>query len=327
MHPENRFTALMREHLRVVVPGPENSMCLCPFCGGRQSLSFNDVKGLWLCFKCGEKGTAETLVKKLGGTYRDPEYSLALLSDQLRLLDADVPDVRRCLPESYLQRFHLPGRVYRYWRERGFGADVCQRWELGMDALSGRYTLPFRDPFSGRLGGVIFRLPPGEPGPRYQYPRGFDRRNSLYGSWHLVPTQSRTVSLVEGPTDCISVDRAGVPVAAQYGSSLSGGQVHLLHRLGIASVVLFYDYDWAGIKATRTAQQALADFQVRKVSWDTEKYCWHRLVCRCRFKHTAGQLGQCTVVKKCSCGRIHEPDPGSLGMEEILDMEERAIPL
>lgn len=279
-------------------------MCTCPFCEGKASLGFNDVKGLWICFKCGEKGSARTLVEKLEGRYTEPEVELSALSDELRLLERDVQQVQSHLPEAYLRRFHQPGRIHPLWRKRGFDEDVVDRWELGYDFLTGRLAIPFRDPFTGRLSGIIFRATDGSV-PRYQYPKGFARSRALYGSWKAGNVQTSHAVLVEGSTDTHSVSRVAELPLGQYGSSTSAGQVQLLHRLGITSVTLFFDYDPAGIQATEKAELALADgFLVDKVVWDKKKYCWRRR-------------------DLCRCPRFHQPDPGGLRVPEITRMLER----
>lgn len=310
----------MEKFLDVVYQSTEECMCACPFCGGTASLGFNDVKGLWICFKCGEKGSAKTLVEKLDGTYTEPEVELAYLSDELRLLELDVQQGQTSLPESYLLRFHQPGRIHESWRARGFDAGVCDRWELGYDFLTDRLSIPFRDPFTGRLDGIVFRALGGD-GPRYQYPKGFARRTSLYGSWFVPGSSSRDVVLGEGPTDAVSIGRAAELSLSQYGSSLAEGQVVLLHRLGVSSAILFYDYDRAGIAATRKTSEQVSDISLEKVVWDREKYCWHRKVCGCPGKqHQTDRMGFCPRKRRCSCGRIHEPDPGSLKPKEIDQM-------
>jgi DNA primase len=296
----------MERHLEVVYYSAEECMCTCPFCGGKSSLGFNDVKGLWICFKCGEKGTAKTLVQKLNGKYTEPEADLERLSSELRSLEVVAQQTQTFLPESYLRRFHQKGRVHKLWRDRGFDADVVDRWELGYDFLTGRLSIPFRDPFTRRLAGVIFRATDGSV-PRYQYPKGFARSRSLYGSWFVAGSSDKSVILGEGPTDAINSSRTGANAVSAYGSSLSPGQVRLLHRLGVETVIHFQDYDAAGIQATKKAIEVLGgDFQQEKVVWDREKYCWKS-------------------KEVCRCSRIHQPDPGGLKVKEIDEMLGRTV--
>lgn len=329
----------MLDHLNVVQRGTEENTAECPFCGGNHSLQFNDVKGLWICFKCGESGTAKKLVEMLNGTYLEPEIELAEFSKSLRALSAESYDPPRMLPESMLLRYsNRTSEPHKLWKSRGFDKSACTRWELGFDPLyenGGALTLPYRSPSTRHLDGIIFRVVEPGDGPRYRFPKGFSRSSSLYGSWlesdyHGVASANYAV-LVEGPTDAVRVDQADVRTMAQYGSSISAGQIRLLHRLGVHRLILFYDYDRAGLRATEKGTYLADQFEVGRVRWSRKKYCWHGTVCGCPFgakhhdtwvAHTSN--GKCPAMRTCKCGRVHEPDPCSLELEEIRHMVARA---
>lgn len=324
----------MFDNLNVVVGAGEENQCECPFCGGTASLQFNDVKGLWICFKCGEKGTAKYLIELLEGNYREPDIDLDQISDQLRSLTGDPSEPPRVLHDGYLLRYRSIHGSHESWRARGFDEAACSRWELGYDPLAEVLTLPFRDTATGNLAGVIFRALGPVDGPRYKFPAGFARNRSLHGSWLLGQTAAHPperVVLAEGPTDAVRVDQAGHPAVAQYGSSIGSGQSRLLHRLAVRELVLFYDYDRAGLKATERSSVLAEEFFVERVRWDRQKYCWHAKVCGCRSgkrkdvwtDHT--YYGSCYVTRECLCGRIHEPDPCSLDLKEIDTMLGRTV--
>jgi DNA primase len=328
----------MYQHLDVVQEGAnEECCCVCPFCGGKTSLQFNDEKGLWICFKCGEKGTARTLVQMLEGTYTEPEVDLAQISAELRSLECSVSEPAKPLADSYLARFCRPGVPSEHWIARGFDEVTCARWELGYDFLGDRLTLPYRDPFTRKLAGIIFRAVGQVEGPRYKFPFGFARSGSLYGSW-LVGSDADAgnpadeVVIGEGPTDAIKIGQTEAQAVAQYGSSISTGQVRLLHRLGIRRIVLFYDYDRAGLRATEKGIHLAESFDVERVVWDRDEYCWHTWICGCRkgnenhdtaVEHTSA--GNCWHPRRCKCGRTHEPDPGSLEPKTIDKMLGRTV--
>lgn len=343
----NRYSAIAYQWLNVVGEARDEICSECPFCNSPSSLYFNDVKGLWVCFsgKCGAKGTAKTLVKMLNGTYTEPELQLEHISDQLRSLDlhggGGERDARP-LSDSHLTRFRRPGEVHDLWRVRGFDAATCDRWELGYDFLGDALTLPYRNPFTGHVAGVIRRpVDPGD-GPRYIFPPGFARRSSLYGSWIVYGDTvegargaDEPVVVAEGPTDAANIDQAArghrVLAVAQYGSSIAEGQIRLLHRLGVRSVVLFYDYDRAGLSATRKGEELANEFLVTKVRWDRDAYCWHSKVCGCprtskdQWKEHTWYPRQCPSKRQCRCGRVHEPDPGGLRDKEIIRMIEKRV--
>lgn len=326
------FADIAEANLTIVVRGGSEWMCACPYCGRKASLQFNVIKGLFNCFGCGIGGSAKKLIKHLGGSYRTPGINLGQLQQQLDILNQPEPDGPRIYPESYLARYG--GAPHEYWiKDRGFTEDTVRRWGLGFDPLGPTLahervgpgcTIPFRDP-EGHLLGVIFRRL-GDGFPRYIYPRGFDRLGSLFGSWNLRDVSGKAfkdpVVIVEGSTDCIRVCQSGIPAVAQYGSSISPRQVMILRRASVREVVLFYDYDTGGIKATKQARSALDGFIIRAVNWDSDVYCWHGKLCGCPERHQVldPDFAQCRRKVRCRCGRIHEPDPGKLSSQEILDM-------
>lgn len=335
----NRYSSIAYQYLNVVSESGDELSCECLFCGSVTALYFNDVKGAWICFKCGEKGTAQDLVRMANGTYTEPEYELEHLSDQLRSLGSDGTrrrELLRPITEGFLRRFRTPGSVHESWSSRGFDEALCNRWELGYDFLSDSLTLPYRDPFTWQTSGIIKRkLHPGN-GPRYLFPTGFARRSSLYGSWLLSKDTTsgerdttEPVIITEGPTDAARADQASrFNSVAQYGSSISVGQTRLLHRLGVDRIILFYDYDRAGLSATYKSEDLASEFMVEKVRWNREIFCWHKYVCGCSrnskdsWREHTRNLQLCPARRQCKCGRIHEPDPCSLTITEIRTMIE-----
>lgn len=315
---KGRFEEIAHTHLDVKVRGTVELMCRCPWCDGQSSLQFNIDNGLYCCFKCDEKGNARKLVLKLGGSYTDPAVSVESIQktlDRLTFRKKDKPV--KILPEKYLSRFSFDDG---YWEDRGFSKETCETWGLGYDPIMDRNTIAYRDG-AGNLLGVIYRLK-GDVFPRYVYPLGFDRKGSLFGSWKVSGDKA---ALVEGSTDVCALDEFGIPSPlAQWGSSLSENQVRLLHRLNIREVVLFYDYDEAGMKAIERSIEMLDTFVIRKVVWDEEKYCWHKRVCNCG-EHTWREIGKCQEKIFCDCGRKHAPDPGDLTRREANSMYGNAI--
>lgn len=331
---ENRFEAIAERWLDVKLRGPVEFMASCPWCNGTESLQFNTSKGLWLCFKCEKRGTAESLVRSLGGSYSAPEVAFEDLETQLRGLQVSrqAPGASSVvLPESLLARYK--GKPHEHWTgKRKYTLDTIREWGLGYDPLSDRCTIPYRNP-DGDLLGVIYRRL-DDQFPRYTYPKGFDRTGSLFGSWMVSEGRvgdggsdsPGALGLVEGSTDAIWVSQCRRPAVAQYGSNLHPRQVRLLRRLGVKEVVLFYDYDPAGVKATKQAPEVLDGFIVRSVQWDTSRYCWHAKLCGCDEGHSPLNLGQCPKdkQKKCRCGRMHDVDPNKLPERTVRKMFDSA---
>lgn len=320
-----RFEEVAERWLDIVSRSPSGEfMCRCPFHGedNTPSLQFNVNKGLWVCFVCEEGGTAERMVKRLGGIYSDPAVSTEMLRASLKRLkkslrgdDAGVP----VLDEKYLLRFNFP---HDYWtKERKFDGDTIRKWGLGYNPINDRCTIAYRNPHGDLLGVIERRL--DDEFPRYLYPKGFDRSGSLFGSW-FVSSGSRTqIAVVEGSTDAVRVDEAGPTAVAQFGSSISARQVALLRRIGVREIVLGYDYDLGGRKAELQAREALEGFILRRFLWDTDVYCWHEKLCACG-QHNWMTIYKCKKRVACDCGRIHKADPGKLSNDEISDMYDQA---
>ncbi len=80
----------------------------------------------------------------------------------------------------------------------------------------------------------------------------YHKSNELYGLFfakHAIAKQDRCY-LVEGYTDVISMHQSGVEnVVASSGTSLTSGQVRMLHRF-TRNITVLYDGDNAGIKAS-----------------------------------------------------------------------------
>ncbi len=80
----------------------------------------------------------------------------------------------------------------------------------------------------------------------------YHKSNELYGLYqakHAIVKQERCF-LVEGYTDVISMHQSGVEnVVASSGTSLTEGQIRLLHRF-TENITVLYDGDMAGIKAS-----------------------------------------------------------------------------
>jgi len=317
-----RYEHIAENFLSPKVRGQQEFMCACPFCAGETSLQFNIDSGLWVCFRCDAKGNAKTLAKRLGKTFTDPALSVEHIRqrmDRMRLERRRRTEGSRVLEENYLKRFQFDDP---YWTDiRGFSKSAIEEWDLGYDPLSDRHTIAYRNP-EGDLLGIIQRLKGDlDPAtPRYIYPDGFDRKNSLFGSWKIT---DRKIALVEGSTDVIALWQAGVSALAQYGSSISRGQVALLHRLGIREIVEFYDYDEAGRKATEATRERVDGIILRQVQYSEEKYCWHKKLCGCG-QHNWRTIGHCDRKRTCACSRRHEQDPGSLKKKTIIKMYESA---
>jgi len=143
-------------------------------------------------------------------------------------------------------------------------AGLVQRAEGGRlyDRFRDRITFPIRDAV-GRVIAFGARLLPGvkegaEHGPKYlNSPEGelFSKRHILYGldrlrGAHAALAAGSSVVVMEGYTDVILAHEAGMKTAvATLGTSLGPEHAKLLRRYS-SKVLLLYDGDEAGLKAS-----------------------------------------------------------------------------
>lgn len=248
------YEDFVEKYLEVTYKSDEEWSCFCPYHPNKNTPSFriNVESGLHICYSCGVGGNIEKLREYLGAedALGGDDSELGKLRKRLDTLD-EPEEEKYIVPESTLARFDNPGE---YWIDRGFTEHTIEKFELGLDIMGNYATIPFRE-FGGGLLGVVKRyFNPDEVGVKYKYPKKFRKSSELFASW-LVYNSSDThsVALVEGSLDAIRLWQAGIPALAIYGSSLSEEQRRLLDFLDIREVVLFFDNDEAGWKATKGA--------------------------------------------------------------------------
>ena len=134
---------------------------------------------------------------------------------------------------------------------------LCYKRDDGkmIDRFSGRVIFPVHT-VSGKIvafGGRVLKT--DERTAKYvNSPESeiYNKRNELYGLYiakHSIVKEDRCF-LVEGYTDVISMHQSGVKnVVASSGTSLTPGQIKLIHRF-TNNITVLYDGDAAGIKAS-----------------------------------------------------------------------------
>ena len=262
------FAEFAEQYLDIRSASGAEAMARCPFHdSSKYTMQFNLETGLFICFSCSEGGGYNKLAEHFGlPTNRYVEPSLQLVMKKLNDLRHPKKEVKKVLPETYLERFRFPTD---YWSSRGFNDSTIEAFDLGYDPIRDAVTIPERD-MNGVLCGVTYRfLNIDEDEQRYQYAKGFPRRDNLFASWLVMQDESiETLGLVEGSTDSMTCWQAGCPAVGQYGSSITATQIRLLRRLGVQHIVLFFDNDEAGKKAKRYALGMRRRKRDGKVVWE-----------------------------------------------------------
>lgn len=223
------------------------------------SASVNVDKGVWVCFACHASGAMKDHV---------PAPDAAI-----RILLGETP--ARLLPESWLDLFDggegLIQEPSPYWADR-YGTAVACANRCGTDFWTGMPTYPMRDAH-GNLLGVVVRDEAGRP--KYRYPGGTRTSACLYGTPpDLASAFVDVLVLVEGASSKMAIEQAGPPanwvVAGCYGAGLHAPQVELVKQLDPKYVVLAFDDDAAGQRATALGIKQLLDVvPTLSVRWST----------------------------------------------------------
>lgn len=161
--------------------------------------------------------------------------------------------------------FSLPARdaIAQAALAKGFNPEylektgLCYRTDDGklLDRYHGRVIFPVHTisgkvvAFGGRILGNDKKLAKYVNSPESDI---YSKSHELYGlylSKHAIVKHNRCY-LVEGYTDVISMHQSGIEnVVASSGTSLTEGQIRLLHRF-TSNITVLYDGDSAGIKAS-----------------------------------------------------------------------------
>lgn len=167
-----------------------------------------------------------------------------------------------------------PGRLLAFARGEGLPLEVLQAAGLlsrggQHEPFLGRVIFPIEDE-RGRVVGFGGRVLPGQdqvrrdddrPPPKYlNSPESplFNKRRILFGLRRAKLAGTRRIVVMEGYTDVIAAQMAGIPGAvATLGTALTPDHARLLQRYATDGVVLLFDGDRAGRQAADRAFREL----------------------------------------------------------------------
>ncbi|AKL88332.1 DNA primase [Gordonia phage GMA6] len=240
---QHKYGNFAERYLNVHTITGSEALALCPFHEDHSpSFQFNLDKGLYVCFSCGASGSIRGLESRFGVSYRSMGVGLDVLYRAIGDLERPVCSETR-MSEDQLAQFSLPSR---HWSDRGFEQATVDKFDLGYDVIRDAMTIPIRD-MNGELIGLCRRYLDPDMRNRYRYPKGFHKREHLFGSWLVADMPDvPSVALTEGAIDAMTVWQSGVPAMAIYGSSVSSDQIKQLRMLGVRKITMFFDNDRAG---------------------------------------------------------------------------------
>lgn len=255
----------------------------CPFCGSDMFVC-NEAE--YICFGCNRKGDLADFLATKNKTSRTLAEWQLCHEDHKEILEAlKLADMyyrerlkpnhpyihQRGLNEKAIEKYHLgwaDGKLGSYLEREGVSRSVAQIAGLirpdGQDVFFRRFMMPIMDK-RGQVLGFGGRVTQKTSAPKYiNSPESpvFHKKECLFGIQNLNP--KRTVYIVEGYMDAISLQISGVNAVAVLGTAVGNGHAQLLRSFGAKKVVISLDSDGAGVKNAIKAIDALSrDFDVR----------------------------------------------------------------
>lgn len=208
----------------------EYAVC-CPFCRMTQApdtkykLQLNVTKGNYHCYRCSTSGYCDT------GALLDVEAVAAQAEVTPRELEPWPEDAEALDPKAIVHRPYVDYLAKRRLLDEALNAKahVCLT-----GYYAGRVLIP-HVVLGGKLGdlnyydaGFSARTIRAGVEPKYLYPRGMDKRQSL---WGLHLHRGHTLFVVEGVFDALGLYGCAV---ATFGKNISDEQLDLLAQRGAA---------------------------------------------------------------------------------------------
>lgn len=168
--------------------------------------------------------------------------------------------------DAIIKKFHLGysldhrSHLYESIKAKGlnpkFAVDtgLCIQSDRGIyDRFKGRVMFPVLN-IAGKVIAFGGRTLKNDPAKYVNSPEStiYKKKNELYGLYQAKQAivKKENCYLVEGYTDVLSMHQAGIEnVVASSGTSLTEGQIRLIHRFS-ENITVLYDGDSAGIKAS-----------------------------------------------------------------------------
>lgn len=212
----------------------------CPFCGDKSDhLGLNLSVGAFSCWRCGSKGTIETIQHLLGIPRQDASRIYAQFL--VRKVGKNEASYR---PKASASQVILPGRDFtrteRKYLERRHLVSAIGRYDLRSGGISGDWAWRIVIPII--LNGVIvsatgrYIVKPPEGVPKY---KTLSHEHEIIHHKHLLfgldYVEDRIV-VVEGPIDAI---RGGAGFASSFGITMMPEQLALLSKY--KDVVFLFD--------------------------------------------------------------------------------------
>jgi DNA primase len=246
--------ALRQLGLKQITVNPDKKWvrCCCPFHDDEHpSFSISLISGAWTCFsRCGSGSWSEFLIRF--GKEGDGKFPMIGLNPQW-----NAPVIY--LEEKRMGDFELPvidkNAMTKTFQDRGFTFEMLKPFDIGLDHDRGCMAIPVYD-VNHKAVGCVWRQPPHML-PRYLNSPGMNMHELVYGLYK-IPDMVNELWFLEGPLNAVWVTASGKFAVSFFGSNISMAQQQAVLSKHPQRVVLAFDNDVAGIKATAKVGRMLA---------------------------------------------------------------------
>lgn len=230
----------------------------CPMCS-KEKLYIDKEKHLFICFRCGIKGGATTLITYLKNIsyseasrlfYGERRVGIELDEEFFKILD----DIHYKLKEKNKKQkiIYLPNNchpisfynenddVYIYLKNRDITSLHNVLFDIGYSSLLNRVIFPIF--YNYELVGWQARAIYDEQAPKILNNTGFVKSNYLYNYDTVKNINVKNIILTEGIIDCIKANDI-LPSIAIFGKTISQKQLNFIIELGLDKIYIGLDPD------------------------------------------------------------------------------------
>ena len=259
------------ERFQVFKPNGKNYQTNCPFHKDGQerkpSFGINTETGQCHCFTCGWSGTIDEMISEIMLKNDNGEYGRKWL---IRNFNSTEIESRKPLPinmgrnkntiikkPKYITAEELDSYRYThpYMYERGLTDELIEKFDIGYDEKTDCITFPVTD----INDNVVFIARRGVSIKFYNYPKEVEK--PVYGLGKCIESQAKEIYICESFLNALTIWKYGLYAVALIGTG-TPYQYDIIKKSNIRNIVLAFDPDEAGRKATLRARKALQKYKV-----------------------------------------------------------------
>ena len=266
----------------------------CPNCGKNDACDINLKTGLWCCLRasCNESGNIESLMRMFGLIYNvTGAEERSEEKPDVDVSDYTVPSAEHAAWHQYLFAGSSSEAAREYMKSRGFTHDVMAMAQIGyyprqpgtgskgQKTGNGLITIPYVE--GGKCVGAKLRWVPPEPerdGKPWRYTKTKGSKSTLYDPAGMLTKETKTVLVVGGELDALSVIQAQVNSGSRIGQldiavvappdgEGSWPQTLIDQLAHVEMVCIALDSDAAGQDATDKLAKALGMWRCSVARW------------------------------------------------------------